>query len=42
MGLLSTIGGAIGLVVGGPIGAALGAGIGTLASGGDIGDALKS
>ena len=42
MGLLSAIGGLVGLAVGGPMGAALGSGIGTLASGGDIGDALKS
>jgi hypothetical protein len=42
MGLLSSIGGLIGLAVGGPFGAALGSGIGTLAGGGDIGDALKS
>lgn len=42
MGLLSAIGGLIGLAVGGPFGAALGSGIGTLASGGDVGDALKS
>jgi hypothetical protein len=42
MGLLSSIGGLIGLMVGGPFGAALGSGIGTLAGGGDIGDALKS
>lgn len=42
MGLLSAIGGAIGLVTGGPIGAALGSGIGSLLGGGDIGDALKS
>lgn len=32
----------VGLAFGGPMGAALGSGIGTLASGGDIGDALKS
>jgi len=42
MGLLSSIGGLVGLAFGGPLGAALGSGIGTLASGGDIGDALKS
>jgi hypothetical protein len=42
MGLLSAIGGLVGLAYGGPLGAALGSGIGTLASGGDIGDALKS
>jgi len=42
MGLLSAIGGLVGLAFGGPMGAALGSGIGTLASGGDIGDALKS
>jgi len=42
MGLLSSIGGLIGLAVGGPLGAALGSGIGTLAGGGDIGDALKA
>lgn len=42
MGLLSAIGGAIGLAVGGPLGAALGSGIGSLAGGGDFGDALKS
>lgn len=42
MGLLSSIGGLIGLAVGGPIGAALGSGIGSLAGGGDIGDALKA
>jgi len=42
MGLLSAIGGLVGLAFGGPLGAALGSGIGTLASGGDIGDALKS
>mgnify|MGYP003112858067 CR=1 FL=1 len=42
MSLLSAIGGLVGLAFGGPMGAALGSGIGTLASGGDIGDALKS
>ena len=42
MGLLSSIGGLIGLAVGGPLGAALGSGIGSLAGGGDIGDALKA
>jgi hypothetical protein len=42
MGLLSALGGLVGLAFGGPMGAALGSGIGTLASGGDIGDALKS
>lgn len=42
MGLLSTLGGLVGLAVGGPLGAALGSGIGTLASGGDIGDALRN
>ena len=42
MGILSSIGGLIGLAVGGPLGAALGSGIGTLASGGDVGDAVKS
>lgn len=42
MGLLSAIGGLVGLAYGGPLGAALGSGIGTLASGGDFKDALKS
>jgi len=42
MGLLSAIGGMIGLAVGGPVGAALGSGIGSLAGGGDFKDALKS
>ena len=42
MSLLSALGGLVGLAFGGPMGAALGSGIGTLASGGDIGDALKS
>jgi len=42
MGLLSAIGGAIGLAIGGPVGAALGSGIGSLASGGDLKDALTS
>lgn len=42
MGLLSAIGGAIGLAVGGPVGAAIGSGIGSLASGGDIKDALSA
>jgi hypothetical protein len=42
MGLLSAIGGAIGLAIGGPAGAALGSGIGSLASGGDLKDALTS
>lgn len=42
MGLLSAIGGMIGLAVGGPIGAALGSGIGSLAGGGDLKDALTS
>lgn len=42
MSLLSAIGGLVGLAFGGPMGAALGSGIGTLASGGNIGDALKS
>ena len=42
MGLLSALGGIIGLAVGGPFGAAIGSGIGTLAGGGDIGDALKA
>ena len=42
MSLLSAIGGLVGLAYGGPLGAALGSGIGTLASGGDIEDALKS
>ena len=42
MSLLSSIAGLIGLAVGGPLGAALGSGIGTLASGGDLKDALKS
>jgi hypothetical protein len=42
MGLLSSIGGLIGLAVGGPLGAAIGSGIGSLAGGGDIGDALKA
>jgi hypothetical protein len=42
MGLLSALGGMIGLAVGGPFGAALGSGIGSLAGGGDIKDALTS
>jgi hypothetical protein len=42
MGLLSAIGGAIGLALGGPVGAALGSGIGSLAGGGDFKDALTS
>jgi len=42
MGLLSAIGGMIGLAVGGPFGAAIGSGLGSLAGGGDIGDAIKS
>ena len=42
MGLLSAIGGMIGLAVGGPFGAALGSGIGSLAGGGDLKDALTS
>ena len=42
MSLLSAIGGAIGLAIGGPMGAALGSGIGSLASGGDIKDAITS
>lgn len=42
MGLLSAIGGAIGLAVGGPVGAAIGSGIGSLAGGGDIKDALTA
>jgi len=42
MGLLSAIGGLVGLAYGGPMFAALGSGIGTLASGGDFKDALKS
>ena len=42
MSLLKAIGGAIGLAIGGPMGAALGSGIGSLASGGDIKDAITS
>lgn len=42
MSILSAIGGLVGLAFGGPMGAALGSGIGSLASGGDIGDALKA
>jgi len=42
MGLLSTIGGMVGLSIGGPVGAAIGAGIGSLASGGDLKDALTA
>tara|TARA_R110002020_G_scaffold69337_7_gene180512 strand:- start:2494 stop:3237 length:744 start_codon:yes stop_codon:yes gene_type:complete len=42
MGLISAIGGLVGLAYGGPLGAALGSGIGSLASGGNIGDALKA
>lgn len=42
MGLLNAIGGLVGFAIGGPAGAAIGSGIGSLASGGDLGDALKS
>ena len=42
MSLISAIGGLVGLAYGGPLGAALGSGIGSLASGGNIGDALKA
>ena len=42
MSLLGALGGLVGFAMGGPAGAALGSGIGSLASGGDIGDALKS
>ena len=42
MSLLSAVGGLIGFAMGGPAGAALGSGIGSLASGGDLGDALKA
>jgi len=42
MGLLSSLGGLVRLAVGGPVGAAIGSGVGALASGGDLGDALKS
>tara|TARA_R100000900_G_scaffold136841_1_gene114956 strand:+ start:175 stop:945 length:771 start_codon:yes stop_codon:yes gene_type:complete len=42
MSLLGALGGLVGFAMGGPAGAALGSGIGSLASGGDIGDALKA
>ena len=42
MGLLSAIGGIVGLGLGGPVGAAIGSGIGSLVGGGDIKDALTS
>ncbi len=42
MSLLSALGGLVGFAMGGPAGASIGSGIGTLASGGDVGDALKS
>lgn len=42
MGLVSSIGGLIGMAVGGPAGAAIGSGIGSLASGGNLQDAIMS
>lgn len=42
MGLLSAIGGIVGLGLGGPVGAAIGSGIGSLVGGGDIKDALTA
>ena len=41
-GILSTIGGIIGLMVGGPTGAAIGSGMGSLAGGGSFEDAFKT
>lgn len=41
-GLLSAIGGAIGLMVGGPTGAAIGSGLGSLAGGGSFQDAFRT
>jgi hypothetical protein len=41
-GILSTIGGIIGLMVGGPKGAAIGSGMGSLAGGGSFEDAFKT
>ena len=41
-GILSTIGGIIGLMVGGPTGAAIGSGMGSLAGGGSFTDAFRT
>jgi hypothetical protein len=41
-GILSTIGGIIGLMVGGPTGAAIGSGMGSLAGGGSFEDAFRT
>jgi hypothetical protein len=41
-GILSAIGGAIGLMVGGPTGAAIGSGLGSLAGGGSFQDAFRT
>jgi hypothetical protein len=41
-GILSAIGGAIGLMMGGPTGAAIGSGLGSLAGGGSFQDAFKT
>jgi hypothetical protein len=41
-GILSTIGGIIGLMVGGPTGAAIGSGMGSLAGGGSFQDAFRT
>ena len=42
MGLLSSLGGLVGMAVGGPMGAAIGGGIGSLGEGGSMSDAFKS
>ena len=42
MGLLSSLGGLVGMAVGGPMGAAIGGGIGTLGEGGSLSDAFQS